>query len=58
MKNYIVVSQICDDIISRVYDLKVLATDPNNPDWMRVGFQRDLVAIKRMLDFHSYVQKP
>lgn len=43
MKNYRVVSQICDELICRVYACKVTATDPDCPDWLRLTAQRDLV---------------
>ena len=45
MENYRVVSKLCDELVCRIYACKVTATNPENPDWMRIAAQRDLAFI-------------
>lgn len=51
MKNYTQVSRLVDCIIERIMTLKVLSTDPTNPDWIRESAYKKLVEAYKNIPF-------
>lgn len=46
MKNYTVVSRMCDEIAQAILGLELYATDPTKPDYLRIDAQRRLALVR------------
>lgn len=60
MKNYNVVSHLCDEISYLVSSLKVDATNPTKPSYLRIQAQRRLCVVRDLLNSltsHPYEYK-
>lgn len=46
MKNYTIVSRMCDEIAQAILSLELDATDPTKPDYLRIFAQRRLALVR------------